>query len=192
MKDSIRPFVPSRARILVSGIVLCALAAMFALGFWGCGARVKHVTNLPPGVTEQQVKNWDSAVGGLHKIALTTTTLRQTIIALNKATYTEPGKTEAEKVIPDGKIYIALLSGTARVDQAQIDAANFLKTVPNTWSASTQDKIRAYLNAIVEQIGNMTDQGIIGIKNPASQQQVKQLLGEIRDTAGLILSLATQ
>ncbi|MGH8864301.1 MAG: hypothetical protein ACREVZ_06610 [Burkholderiales bacterium] len=188
------PSIPYRQlrKMAVFCFALALAIAVFAFMLGGCGARVKHVTNLPAGVTEQQVKNWDSAVGGLHKIALTTTTLRQTIIALNKATYTEPGKTEAEKVIPDGKIYIALLSGTARVDQAQIDAANFLKTVPNTWSASTQDKIRAYMNAIVEQIGNMTDQGIIGIKNPASQQQVKQLLGEIRDTAGLILSLATQ
>lgn len=156
---------------------------------WGCGARVKHVTNLPPGVTEEQVKNWDSAVGALHRIAATTSTLRQTVIALNKATYTEPGKTEAEKVIPDGKTYIGILSGIAKVDLAQINASNFLKTVPKTWSLSTQEKMRSYMKTIGDELAKMNNEGLTGIKNPSSRQQLEQLIGEIQATVGLVLSL---
>lgn len=168
---------------------VCTVVLLVALTSGGCGARVKHVTNLPPGVTEQQVKNWDSAVGALHRIAATTSTLRQTVIALNKATYVEPGKTEAEKVIPDGRTYIGILSGIGRVDQAQINAANFLKTVPNTWSLATQDKVRAYMRTIGDELAKMNTEGLTGIKNPSSRQQVEQLIGEIQAVAGLVLSL---
>jgi hypothetical protein len=180
-----------RKETLATGIALLLLSVIIVLlALYGCAARAKHVTNLPPGVSEQQVKNWDSAVAALHKIAITTTTLRQAVIALNRATYTEAGKSEPEKIIPDGKTYIALLSAIARVDQAQIDAANFLKTVPSSWSLSTQEKVRAYMKTIADELAQMNAQGVTGIKSVSAQQQIQQLIAEIQATVGLILSLS--
>ncbi len=180
-----------RRELLATSIFFLLLSAgIVLLGFYGCGARVKHVTNLPPGVTEQQVKNWDAAVANLHKIAVTTSILRQSVIALNQATYTEPGKTEPEKIIPDSKQYVALLSAIARVDQAQIDAAAFLKTVPKAWPISTQEKVRAYMNAITEQLEKMNEQGLTGVKSTSARQQLDQFIGEIRSSVNLILALA--
>jgi hypothetical protein len=155
----------------------------------GCGARVKHVTNLPTGVTEKQVQDWDSAVANLHKIATVTSTLRKTVIGLNKQTYTIGVGGVPQKVFPDGPEYATALGAIAKVDQTQIAAANFLQTVPKTWPSSTQEKVREYMNTIAEELKKLNAVGATGIHNANSMQQVSQIIGELTSAVGLILSL---
>lgn len=165
-----------KTKVLCTGwiVTLAAIVAMVA----GCAARAKDVTNIPAGVTQTQVQNWDAAVANLQKIAATTTTLRQAVISLNKT-----------GAFPDGAAYAGTLSGIGRIDELQIAAANFLKGVPNDWSATTQETVNGYVTQIQAILTNLTSSGVVGIKNPQSQQQVTALINEIGAAAAIIIGL---
>lgn len=161
--------------------LLLGIFFLFAAGaVGGCAARVKNVTNLPPGVTLKQVQDWDAAVGNLHKIATVTSTLRQTVIGLNRA-----------GVYGDSKAYIASLRAIAKVDQLQIDAANFLQPMPATFGEAQKAKLRDFMGQIAAEINTLNTQGILGIKNPDSQRQVTQLIAEITAAVNLVLAFAS-
>jgi hypothetical protein len=166
-----------------------ALVAILALSLAGCAARTKTVTNLPIGVTQAQVIQWDSAVAELHKVAATVSTLRQAIIGLNGATYVNP-QGQTEKILADGPVYATLLRSVAKIDQLEADAAAFLRKVPNTWAEPTQAKVRDYVNAIATEVQTMTQQGLLGIKTNTAQGQVAVLLNNLTASANLILALA--
>jgi len=154
------------------------LMSAVALALVGCTARVKTVTNLPAGVSQTQVQNWDSAVADLQKIAQVTTTLRQSVISLNKS-----------GVFPDGPAYANMLAGIGKIDELQIEASNYLQGVPSDWSLATQQKILAETQQIQAILTNITNTGIVGIKDPASQSQVATLISNIGSVAALIIGL---
>ncbi len=156
------------------------LAAALLAATAGCAARVKTVTNLPAGVTQTQVQNWDAAVADLQKIAQVTTTLRQSVIALNQS-----------GAFPDGTAYTDTLTGIGRIDEIQIEASNYLESVPSDWSLPTQQKILAETQQIQAILTDMTNNGVVGIKDPASQSQVATLISNIGSVAALIIGLTT-
>ncbi len=145
----------------------------------GCAARNKTVTNLPTNVTLAQVQNWDTAVADLDRFSTAITTARQTVISLNK-----------QGVFPDGPQYIATLNGLGRADQLEVEAATFLKGVPNDWSQSTQSEFSAYVTQISAALSDIVKQGTVGIKNPTSQQQVVALISNAAAIIGIVLSLS--
>lgn len=153
-------------------LILCTMLTLA-----GCGARVKTVTNLPPGVTQQQAQNYDAAVADLQKLSAATSTLRQSVIALNKA-----------GTFPDGPAYVATLQAIGKVDQFQITAANFLKTVtPATYDSSAKAKLAGYINQISLAVEQLNAAGTTGIKNQQSLQQINTLIAELAALAGLVL-----
>jgi len=161
-------------RKICTFLLACSLTVAIA----GCAARVKTVTNLPAGVTQTQVQNWDAAVADLQKIASVTTSLRQSVISLNKA-----------GVFPDGPAYADTITGIGKIDELQIEASNYLQSVPSDWSLPTQQKILAETQQIQAILTDMTNTGIVGIKDPASQSQVATLISNIGAAAALIISL---
>src|SRR5271157_1458628 len=126
--------------------------------FVGCAARQKNITNLPAGVTQTQAQQWDSAVANLDKIASTTSAVRQAVIAMN-----------AQDPIP-APYYGHILVALAKIDQSQISAAAFLKAYPNTWTPGLAAQMQNYMNDISAQLQALTQSGLVGIKNPTSQQ----------------------
>lgn len=142
-----------------------------------CAARQKNITNLPAGVTLAEVQNWDSAVANLDKIAQTTSTLRQAIVALNQ-----------QGVIADGDTYGRLLTSLGKIDQLQIDAVQFLKTQPKNWGVSTQLKVKNDLTLIQQELLNITQQQMAGIKSAGAQKQVGAMVTQIGDLAAIVLS----
>lgn len=144
----------------------------------GCAARVKNVTNLPPGVSLQQVQGWDTAVSDLDKFSTAVSSVRQAVISLNR-----------QGVFPDGPQYTATLQGIAKADNIEIEAANFLKSVPNDWSQPTQQRFAAYASQIATALSDVTKNGTIGIKNTSSQQQVVALISNAAAIIGIILSV---
>jgi hypothetical protein len=149
----------------------------FALAFGGCAARVKTVTNLPPGVTQVQAQNWDSAVQDLSTIANVTSTARQTVIELNKS-----------GLFPDGNNYATTLEVLGKIDQLQLSASTVLKQSPNNFNDSTKAQIRDYMQQISAQILTLNTQGVTGIKDQTSLQKVNGLIAEITGAVALILS----
>ena len=162
---------------IVLAIVMVAVAAA-AIAFTGCAARVKTVTNLPAGVTQKQAQNWDAAVADLHKIAATTSTLRQTVILLNQ-----------KGVIPDGAAYANILTSIGRVDQLQWAGAVLLQGSPNNFSVSVQAQVNSFITSITAELQALNTAGATGIKDPASLQSVNALLGDIAAAANLELAL---
>ena len=154
----------------------------------GCAARQKTVTNLPAGVTQSQAQNWDSAVANFDKIAQTVSTLRQAVIALNQQTVTASG---THKVLPDGATYVAILTAIGKIDQAEIDASNFLKAQPQNWGVDAQTKVKNEIAIIQQEIAAINSQGLTGIKDQNAQNQVQQLVNNLSSLTAVILSLAT-
>lgn len=161
-------------RELVLGVVV--LLSCFA--YMGCAARVKTVSNLPAGVSNSQVIEWDAAVANLERIASATSGARQSVIALNKA-----------GAFPDGAAYAITISDIAKIDQAQIIAARFLETVPNSWGKGTQQAVSSYITEIQAAVSEITDTGLAGIKDQSSRNQVQAFTQTIAAAANLILGL---
>jgi hypothetical protein len=166
-------------QVLWSSLAFLFGAGVLAFMLLSCAAQ-KTVTNLPPGVTQTQVQQWDSAVQDLDKIAQVTTTLRQTVIALNK-----------QGVIPDGKVYGEMLTAIGKIDQAQISASSLLRAYPQTWTPGLAAQIQQYVNIISAQLTSITQSGLAGIKDTNSQKQVTALIAEITAAVNLVLSLTT-
>lgn len=159
----------------------CTAAVLsLVLLFAGCAARQKNVTDLPPGVSQSAVQSWDTAVANLHKIAVANSALRQLVISLNK-----------QGTFPDSGGYATTLHSIGQVAQLEKAAADYLSGVPKTWGASTAQTIEANMNGILSDIQTINTEGITGIKDPGSLQQVNTFISEIKTLTNIILSLAT-
>lgn len=156
---------------------ICA-TLILAISLSGCAARQQQVTNLPTGVTQAQAQNWDTAVANLNKVAEFTSSTRQAVIALNK-----------QGVFPDGPAYVTTLQVLGKVDTLQLSASALLKQSPNNFSDTVKGQVKDYLFQIAAQISVLNTSGIIGIKNPSSQQQVAQLIAQLTGVVDIILSL---
>lgn len=151
---------------------------LLAVSLSGCAARVKNVTNLPPGVTQKQAQDWDVAVQNLSKISSVTSTARTAIIEVHTA-----------GLLKDGPAYVTALTAIGHVDQFQLAASAVLKQSPNNFSDSTKKQVQDYMTQIAAEIQTLNQTGVTGIKNPNSQQQIGDLITQITSLAALILSL---
>lgn len=156
--------------------MLCALIV-------GCAAKNTTVVNTPAGVTSSQVNAWTSAVTDLSQAQALTHGGLGAVVALNHAT---------PPVFPDGAAYAATLQGFGRAEQIEIQAATFLKTVPNSWSASTSAKISAYMTQILAQLAIANQNGTLGIRSPASVTTVTNIIGQTVTLINLVQSIAKQ
>jgi hypothetical protein len=179
-----------RKRLLQLSISFLGLALLFSLFlFVGCAARQQNITGLPAGVTQAQVQNWDTAVAKFNEIALITSALRQSVIALNGATITDGSGTH--KILPDSTVYVAFLQSIGKIDQAQIDAAAFLKAQPKNWGTSTQTTVRNDVALITAELHTITSQQLTGVKNAGAVNQLQQLITQLGSAASAILALTT-
>jgi len=156
--------------------IICLGAVLVSLS--GCAARVKNVTNLPPGVTLQQVQNWDKAVQTLSQISTLTTTARTSIIELHTV-----------GLLKDGPTYVTALEVIGKVDQLQLSASAVLKQSPNNFSDTVKMQVQDYMRQIGAQLIALNQNGVTGIKNPNTQTQVADLIGQITALTALILTL---
>lgn len=171
--------------VFVVLFVAGALLLAYCLG--GCAARQKNITALPAGVTQTQAQNWDAAVADLDKIAQTVSAARQTLITFNQTSVTD--STGTHKLIPDGKVYGAILTSFGKIDQAEQDAVVYLKAQPQNWSVSTQQKVQNDIKLIQAELSAITTQQLAGIKNANAQGQLQQFISELGGFATLILGL---
>lgn len=156
--------------------VLAVLLVVVSLA--GCAARVKNVTNLPPGVTQKQAQDWDTAVQRLSQIAALTTAARTAVIDLHNA-----------GLLKDGPTYVSSLTIIGKVDELQLSASAVLRQSPNNFSDATKARVQDYVKQIAAQIQTLNQTGVTGIKNPNSQQQIGDLITNLTDLTLLILSL---
>lgn len=154
-------------------------AATLALLMCGCSARVAHVTNLPPGVTEAQAKSYDSAVADLHNIADATSSLRQAVIDLRNA-----------GVFPDDAAYGRTLLGIGKIDQAQQAASSYLRDAPEYFADPQKAKIKEIFSSASSEIQQLNAAGATGIKNPDSLKKINGMIADLTAVVNLVLALA--
>lgn len=151
--------------------------AMAAFLFAGCAARVKTVTDLPAGVTQQQAQQWDSAVADLHKIAATVSTLRQSLTDLH-----------TETLLTD-EYYADALRAVAHMDQLELAAEAVLRQAPSHFTTGTKTQVASYVTQILAELQKLVSTGAAGIKSAGSQQAVEQILQEGISVVNLVLTL---
>jgi hypothetical protein len=149
-----------------------------AVSLSGCAARVKTVTELPPGVTLKQAQDWDVAVQSLNRISTVTSTARTSVIELHTA-----------GVLQDGPAYVTALQVVGKIDELQLSASAVLKQSPNNFTATTKQQVQTYVQQIGQQLIALDQTGVTGIKNPNSQNQIANLISQITALTGLILTL---
>jgi len=173
-------------RRLMRGALFCwillVVVVLGAVFFSGCAARVKNVTNLPPGVTLQQAQTWDAAVANLHKIASTVSTFRQTLTDLHAAQYDG-------KPVLSNEYYSEALRMIGNVDRLELSAEVVLRQSPQNFSLTAKQQVGIYVQQIATELNQLNAAGVTGIKNPKSLQQVNNLLGEVSSIVALILAL---
>jgi phospholipase/lecithinase/hemolysin len=149
--------------------------AVLALALNGCAARVAHVTNLPAGVTEQQAKNYDAAVAGLHKIAATNSALRKSLISL--------------RGVFDDRTYGITLLALAKIDEAELSASAYLRDAPEYFGDTQKQRIADIFSNVANQIQALNTEGITGIKDPETLKQVNGLISELTAGVNLVIAL---
>jgi hypothetical protein len=165
------------AGIAAIGLLLLCMVGAFLAG--GCAARTKNITNLPAGVTQAEVQNWDKEVAALHKMATITTSVRQGIIGLERA-----------GAFPDSVTYVNALRAIAKVDQLELAASDYLRSTPEYFGQPQKDKIRGMLNDIAGELEGLNVQSLASIKNAQTKQEVSNLVTELVATLNLALSFA--
>jgi len=144
-------------------------------GAASCASRIQHVTDLPPGVTEQQVKDWDAEVAALHKIASATSSIRQAVIDLHNA-----------GAFPDSPAYIKVLQSIGKVDQLEQAAAEYLQQTPKTFGQPQKDKVKALVAQIGNELNDLANLNYFGTGTKA-----RQYIGEALAAFNLALTLVT-
>jgi hypothetical protein len=165
------------AGIAAVALLLLCMAGAFLAG--GCASRVKNVTNLPPGVTQAEVQNWDKEIAALHKMATITSSLRQGVIGLEKA-----------NAFPDTVAYVNALRAIAKIDQLELAASDYLKQQPEYFGQPQKDKVKGILGDIAAEIQTLNVQSLAGIKNQDTAKEVNTLATELSATLNLALSFA--
>jgi hypothetical protein len=154
-----------------------AVQVVLALMF-GCAARVKTVSNLPPGVTQKQAQDWDTEVATLGKVATATSALRQAVIGLERA-----------GAFPDTVAYVKALQSVAKIDQAELAASAYLKEQPQYFGVTQKQKVQGLLNDIGAQIQGLNLETLVGIKDAEQQKTLSKTVGELVSLVNIALAL---
>lgn len=96
---------------------------------------------------------------------------------------------DGNAIFPSGSNYVMTLEIIGKIDQVEVDAVNFLQTVPNNWSVSTKTKVAVYMNEISTLVNQLNSQGVTGIRNKDSQTQIVKTLTNIVSLVNLTLQL---
>lgn len=166
------------------------LAVVLSLA--GCASRVANVTSLPAGVTVQEAKRWDAAVADLHKIALTTSFLRQALIDVcgSQSAVIPASSGQTPQPACDRTAYGLALQTVGKIDELQLSAGQALRQQPQHWGVSNKVVIAQYAQEILGQIQQLNSAGLTGIKNPASLKKINGLVAELQGAAKLVAALA--
>ena len=155
----------------------------FALLSAGCAARQTAITNLPTGVTQSEVQNWDTAVKNLDIIAQSVSTARQTIVPL-----CTPSAANPTPVIPQSYCKV-ILTDIGKIASAEFSADQLLEQTPSNWGTSTANQVGQYISQITTLLFDLTNNGVVGIKDAVTAQSIDALLNTIRASAVIIQAL---
>lgn len=153
------------------------LAVVLACTLSGCAARVKNVTNLPPGVTVKQAQDWDAAVADLHKVASLVSTARKTLGELH------------DYGAATNDYYVEALRAIAHIDQLELSAEAVLRQAPQHFTDTTKGQVKSYVDQIATELQKLNGEGATGIKNADSLSKMNGMIGEVVAVVNLILTL---
>lgn len=159
----------TRLRPVLAALVLLTLA-------FGIGCHHVTVTGTPPGVSAQAVANWYQAAGALKTIQDTVSGATNSAVSL-KADF------------PSASGYQATLLALGKLSQTDIEAANYLKTVPQNWNQPIQTQLNGYFTQMSKTLQDATSNGITGVKNPQKQAEVNALIGTLTQAIQFGLTL---
>jgi hypothetical protein len=153
------------------------LLTVVLVAFSGCGKKVV-VANAPTGVDAVAVANWYKATGAFSQVADLLQQAEQTLRNAN-----------TQGLLPDGPTYQQFLRGFGKIAQSQKSAGVYLRTVQNTFNATTAQKVGNYASDILSVLTDLTNTGVIGIKDANTQKLVSQFLSEINSAIQFALTI---
>lgn len=168
--------------------MLLAVLFLLPLSFATTGCKKKTVVvNAPQGTDAAQVANWYKATGAFSQVADLVQQAEQTLRQANQ-TKTADGTS----ILQDGEYYQKLLRTFGQIAITQRSAAEYLKTVPNTFGATTQARVDGYAKAIQGFVQDLVTSGVAGIKDKTMQDAVNNLITEIGAAVQFVLTFASE
>lgn len=136
------------------------------------------VTNLPTGVTQQQVQNWYAAVGIFKMAAETTQSLTNAAISMHLD-------------FPDEATYQKTLEALGNMAQIEAQAGMYLDTVPNNWNQPISTQVKNYANQLSVLAKTALTDGLAHVKNPTKVAAIKTLIDGLNLTIQTAVTLTT-
>lgn len=130
----------------------------------GCHRKIV-VTNLPPGVSQQQVIDWYTATGALKVIAETSNSAMTSLVQMNRT-----------GAFPDGPSYVATISAMGRMSQAGLHAKSILEAAPDNFNLGTRQRITGDVQIMLKELETLNQYGLVGIKDPQTKLIVQAWL----------------
>jgi hypothetical protein len=106
----------------------------------GCANRTV-VTGLPAGVTNAQINAWTSSVSYLKNISDLTHAVQVAVITANR-----------NGLFKDGLAYASTVTAIGRADALELQATQFLQSVPNSFGQPIQTQLMSYTTQILSQL----------------------------------------
>ncbi len=145
-----------------------------------CRRKQVRVTNLPEGVSEQEVQNWFTATGAMRTIAKSMVHAQDFVIQLNRA-----------GVFPDGEPYRRTMVSFKRIAEEGQRVDAFLENYPNRFGGNIQTKLREFADFARAELDQAIVDGSLGIKNENSQESFRAILRSVDIALTIILSLTS-
>jgi hypothetical protein len=159
-------------RNLLSAVLLVGLVIT---GPAGC--HKTHITDLPPGVSQNEVQAWYTATGTVKTIAETAKGLTDAVISAHQS---DPEMMPAE----DYQNILLVLGKTA---QAGIHLDAILKQAPENFGKETKEQILAEIQPVIEEIRKADLEGLFSkSQSPRIQAQLGTVKTLTRATTFLL------
>ena len=160
---------------LVGTILLLTVA----LSLSACTKVKQPIVNVPEGISEQEVRAWYEATGYLREIAKNNRLVTEAVIDLR-----------AHGVLDGGESYHAMLTAFGKIAQLEIQASDYLENWHNQFGEEQSPRFLFFIDEILKQVQEATDNGLVGIKNEVAQGHVAMFLETIRAALGYARILA--
>ena len=136
----------------------------------------KVTTGAPPGIVAPQVAAWYQATGAVKTWGEASLGLTQAAINLKTS-------------FPDADTYQKTLQALGKENQIGLETSEYLKTVPQHFSATEQGKLSGFLDQGLGSLDDAVQVGLVQIKNADEKAAIDAAITSLRASLTVIFSL---
>jgi hypothetical protein len=154
----------------VSLVPLLLLIAVLLVTVDACHKK-QNITNVPPGVSTNEVQSWYTATGVLQTVADTGDKGLDLVISLNR-----------QGVFPDSPAYKQTIQSFKAIGQLGLDTKKAMEEAPQKFGQPQRDQLGDFSNKVSAELQKLTSSGLVGVKDPDSQKKITTFINLINSS----------